>query len=111
MKEVFKMIGKVANINVNILITGESGVGKTHIAKSIHMISNRAEKPLKLINASTTTVEELRREIPEASGGTVIIKELEELPKDAQVELGKILESGNGPDIRFIGISRQSRLQ
>ncbi len=108
MKEVFKMIGKVANINVNILITGESGVGKTHIAKSIHLISNRADKPLKIINASTTTIEELRREIPEASGGTVIIKELEELPKDAQVELGKILESGNGPDIRFIGISRQS---
>jgi len=109
MKEVFKMIGKIANINVNILITGESGVGKTHIAKSIHMISNRADKPLKIINASTTTAEELKTEIPKVSGGTVIIKELEELPKDAQVELGKILESGtDSPDVRFIGISRQT---
>ncbi len=51
-KEVYKMIGKVAASDAGVLITGESGTGKEMIAKAIHMHSNRADKPFLTINCA-----------------------------------------------------------
>ncbi|MBL7138419.1 MAG: sigma-54-dependent Fis family transcriptional regulator [Bacteroidales bacterium] len=51
-KEVYKMVGKVAASDAGVLITGESGTGKELIAKAIHMHSNRADKPFLTINCA-----------------------------------------------------------
>ncbi len=51
-KEVYKMIGKVAASDAGVLITGESGTGKELIAKAIHMHSDRADKPFLTINCA-----------------------------------------------------------
>ena len=46
MQVVYSLISKVAPTTANVLITGESGVGKELVAKSIHFNSNRANKKL-----------------------------------------------------------------
>ncbi|MBN1199738.1 MAG: sigma-54-dependent Fis family transcriptional regulator [Bacteroidales bacterium] len=51
-KEVYKMIGKVAVSDASILINGESGTGKELVAKAIHTHSNRADKPFLPINCA-----------------------------------------------------------
>ncbi|MFH1937572.1 MAG: sigma 54-interacting transcriptional regulator, partial [Bacteroidota bacterium] len=51
-KEVYKMIGKVATSDAGVLITGESGTGKELVARAIHMHSNRADKPFLTINCA-----------------------------------------------------------
>lgn len=52
MQVVYNLISKVAPTTANVLITGESGVGKELVAKSIHFNSQRASKKLEEINCS-----------------------------------------------------------
>ncbi|HDT11581.1 MAG TPA: sigma-54-dependent Fis family transcriptional regulator, partial [bacterium] len=52
MREVFKMIGSVANTRTNILIEGESGTGKELVAKAIHYNSPFNSEPFIVINCS-----------------------------------------------------------
>lgn len=52
MQVVFNLISKVAPTSANVLITGESGVGKELVAKSIHFNSQRASKKLEEINCT-----------------------------------------------------------
>lgn len=52
MQVVYNLISKVAPTTANVLITGESGVGKELVAKSIHFNSHRASKKLDEINCS-----------------------------------------------------------
>ncbi|MGB8951293.1 MAG: sigma-54 dependent transcriptional regulator [Candidatus Aminicenantales bacterium] len=52
MREVFKLIGSVANTKTNILIQGESGTGKEIVAKAIHYNSPYRDEPFIVINCS-----------------------------------------------------------
>jgi DNA-binding NtrC family response regulator len=51
-KEVFKMIGRVAASDANILLVGESGTGKELVARAIHQYSNRSDKIFIPINCA-----------------------------------------------------------
>lgn len=102
---------RLAQTDLPILITGETGTGKTTIARAIHERSKRAAGPFKVVDCasiSTTLIEselfghrrgafthafEAREGIFEAaSGGTVLIDEIGDLPLDAQGKLLRVLE-------------------
>ena len=51
-KEVYKMIGRVAASDVSVLLSGESGTGKELVAKAIHRYSDRSDKPFIAINCA-----------------------------------------------------------
>ncbi len=46
MQQMYELIDKVANKNVNVLVSGESGTGKELVTRAIHYSSQRAKKPL-----------------------------------------------------------------
>src|SRR5580704_5067094 len=52
MREVYKAIGRVAPLDVPVLIQGESGTGKELVARAIYQHSRRAEKPFLAINCA-----------------------------------------------------------
>ena len=52
MQAVYKMIGRVAGIDVNILIRGESGTGKELVARAIYQHSNRSQKLFLAVNCA-----------------------------------------------------------
>ncbi|MBN2529205.1 MAG: sigma 54-interacting transcriptional regulator [Deltaproteobacteria bacterium] len=52
MKQIFQMLGPVADANTNVLINGESGTGKEMIARAIHANGNRSDKPFVAFNCS-----------------------------------------------------------
>ncbi len=121
MKNIFKMIGKIAESPVNILITGESGVGKEHVARSIHNVSSRADKPFVHIPCSAITEEtidsgEIASKILSAQGGTVLLDEIGDLSFVAQGYLLPIIGEKHiqrdseeiSLDIRFIGTSSEN---
>lgn len=103
---------RVAEVNTTVLILGETGVGKEEIAKYIHKNSSRAQKqfikincgaiPLKLIEselfgyergAFTGANKEGKIGLFElASGGTIFLDEVGELPLDIQVKLLGVLQ-------------------
>lgn len=119
MRQVFEMIRKVSYGNANVLITGESGVGKELVARSIHKHSLRRNHPIIPINCGALPDQLFESElfgyekgaftgafqskpglIELANGGTLFLDEVCELPQHLQVKLLRALEERK---IRRIG--------
>ncbi|MHB1405563.1 MAG: sigma-54 interaction domain-containing protein [Desulfitobacteriaceae bacterium] len=109
---VLDLIEKVSVINTTILITGETGVGKTVLAKRIHELSDRHDKPFVHINCSAIAESLIESElfgykkgaftganstgkiglIKSADKGTVFLDEIGELPLHLQSKLLQFLQ-------------------
>lgn len=111
MKEVYKIIGKVADSNSNVLIHGESGTGKELVAKAIHYNSHRKNAKFVKVNcgalpenlleseifgyekgAFTGAVEMKTGKFEYASGGTIFLDEISEMSPNLQVKLLRIIQ-------------------
>ncbi|MEE8340548.1 MAG: sigma-54 dependent transcriptional regulator [Candidatus Neomarinimicrobiota bacterium] len=112
-KQVLEMIAQVGPIDISVLITGESGVGKEIIAKAVHSVSRRAKTELVTVNCGAipegiieselfghkkgayTGAETDRKGYFEfAHKGTIFLDEIGETPLDTQVKLLRVIESG-----------------
>lgn len=62
-KEIVTIIHKISNLDISILITGETGTGKSLIAKTIHSLSSRADKPFISINCASVPENLLESEL------------------------------------------------
>ncbi len=119
MKQVHTMIAKVAPTDSTVLILGETGTGKELVARAVHDGSTRTAKPFVAINCgalpeslieselfghakgSFTGADDHRVGLFEvASGGTIFLDEIGELPKSMQAKLLRVLESR---EIRRVG--------
>jgi two-component system NtrC family response regulator len=119
MERVRTLIAKVAPTDSTVLVLGETGTGKELVARAIHEQSLRAEKPFVAVNCGAlpeslieselfghrrgafTGADEHRVGLFEvASGGTIFLDEIGELPKAMQAKLLRVLESG---EIRRVG--------
>lgn len=113
LKQVIDKIMQVADTDITILLKGESGVGKDVTARAIHSISQRKHNDLVIVNCgaipegiieselfghekgSFTGAHEAREGYFEkANGGTIFLDEIGDTPKNVQVKLLRVLESG-----------------
>jgi len=111
MQEVFKLMKKVLNTNVNVLIYGESGTGKELIARAIHANSDRRDKPFVVVNCASIPKDLLESELfghekgsftgafqrkigkfELADGGTIFLDEIGELELSFQAKLLRVIQ-------------------
>jgi DNA-binding NtrC family response regulator len=111
MQRVFDLIDRVAPTKANVLVTGETGTGKELVARAVHDLSPRADKPFVAVNCSaipaalleaelfghmrgsfTGAVQSRKGLIEEAAGGTIFLDEVSTLSQDVQVKLLRVLE-------------------
>ena len=108
-----EMAVKVAPTDLSVLITGESGVGKEFFPQIIHLHSARKHQKYVAVNCGaipegtidselfghekgsfTGAVEARKGYFEEASGGTIFLDEVAELPLSTQVRLLRVLQTG-----------------
>ncbi len=111
MQQIDELITAMAPSEANVLITGESGVGKEVIANVIHSRSRRADKPMVKLNcaafpqtmiegelfgyvkgAFTGATSDFRGMIAEADGGTLFLDEISEMPAELQTRFLRVLQ-------------------
>jgi DNA-binding NtrC family response regulator len=113
MREVFRLVSRIAPSSASVLITGESGTGKEVVARTLHDYSRRRQGPFVAVNCGAiaptlmeselfghergafTGAERRHRGIFErAHQGTLFLDEITEMPADLQVKLLRVLETG-----------------
>jgi two-component system response regulator HydG len=123
MREVFDLVARVADAATPVLLMGETGTGKTAIARALHLASHRAGGPFVPVNCAALPEALLESELfghlrgaftgatttrnglfVEAQGGTLLLDDIGELPLLLQAKLLRVLESGA---IRAVGSSKE----
>jgi DNA-binding NtrC family response regulator len=92
MQQLFKAMVQVAPMPAALLIAGEPGTGKALIAEAIHRRSPRAAAPLVRLTADTLVAAGCRT----ASGGSLFVEEIADLPPSEQLELIRVLDRSGG---------------
>ncbi|MBA3247610.1 MAG: sigma-54-dependent Fis family transcriptional regulator, partial [Pyrinomonadaceae bacterium] len=111
MQAVYQMIETIAQVQSTVLVTGESGTGKELVARAIHNLSPRADKPFVSINCGAFTETLLESELfgyvrgaftgantnrkglfEAADKGTIFLDEIGEMSQAMQVKLLRVLQ-------------------
>jgi DNA-binding NtrC family response regulator len=123
MRELRRTIDTVASTDASAILTGESGTGKEVVARAVHALSTRHDKPFIAVNAAAIPEGLIESEIfgheqgsftgatksrpgvfELANGGTLFLDEIAEMPIALQPKLLRILEEGKA---RRLGGSKE----
>ena len=137
MKKIFDIVESIKESDCDVLLTGESGVGKTLIARLVHSMSTRKEKPFLSINCATFNENLLTSELfghekgaftgaisskqgllEIADTGTIFLDEISEISTSLQAKLLHVIEDGDffrvggtrsiKVDVRFIAATNRN---
>jgi two-component system NtrC family response regulator len=136
MREVQKLIGRVADGKTTVLITGETGTGKEVVAQAIHRFGDRASKPFVALNCAAIPSELIESELfghlkgaftgaaaeragafAEADGGILFLDEIGDMPYAMQGKMLRALQEsvitpiGGRPrkvDVRVLAATHQN---
>lgn len=129
MKEIESIIKKISHVDSTVLLLGESGVGKSMLAKFIHKLSNRFNKPFVSINCGSIPESLMESELfgyepgtftggkkegkiglfEAANEGTIFFDEIAELPLNLQTKLLEVLQERKfrkvgGTEYKYVNI-------
>ncbi|MEM9370224.1 MAG: nitrogen regulation protein NR(I) [Pseudomonadota bacterium] len=113
MQDVYRVMARLMNTDLTVMIAGESGTGKELVARALHNFGQRSQGPFVAINmaaiprelieselfghergAFTGATEKMLGKFDQAKGGTLFLDEIGDMPAEAQTRLLRVLQEG-----------------
>jgi two-component system, NtrC family, nitrogen regulation response regulator GlnG len=112
MQDVYRVVARIAQTDLTVLILGESGTGKELVARALHDFGPRRGKAFVAVNMAAIPRESIEAELfgqerggfaaaartagrfEQAAGGTLFLDEIGDMPLEAQTRLLRVLETG-----------------
>ena len=112
MQALYQLIARVMNADLPVLITGESGTGKSLIARTIHDLSDRRALQFAVATgAELATMEGPASLISKARNGTILFDEVADLSDEAQARIVRMLDSFDEAGPRVMATSQTDLAQ
>ncbi|NQZ02969.1 sigma-54 dependent transcriptional regulator [Idiomarina sp.] len=126
MRKLYHQIERLGTADGSVLITGESGTGKELVARAIHELSERSDKPFQAVNCAGIPSELMESEFfghtqgaftgaqgkrlglfKQVDGGTLLLDEIGEMPLALQAKLLRVLQEGT---LRAVGSDEEEKV-
>ncbi len=110
MQQMYRLIARVMNVEFPVLLYGESGTGKSLVARAIHDFSDRRTLPYIVVTAADLqSLEGPAQILAQAKSGTILIDEVSDFDQESQARLVRMMDAPGEHAPRFMATS-QSRL-
>ncbi|PRY95170.1 two-component system nitrogen regulation response regulator GlnG [Hasllibacter halocynthiae] len=107
MQAIYRLVARVVNSELPILVTGESGTGKSLAARAIHDLSDRRTQPyVPVSGADLEGADGPAALLARARGGTLALEEVGDFPPGAQAKLVRLLDALPDPAPRAIATTQ-----
>ncbi len=107
MQELYRMVARLMNTDLPVLIWGESGTGKSLIAKTIHDFSDRRNLPyVTVTGADLQDIEGPARVLARVRGGTLLIDEIGDIPAETQARIARMMDAPGDDTPRYLATSQ-----
>ncbi len=116
MQEVYRIVARILNTDLNVMVLGESGTGKDLLAQTLHKLGGRVVTDFVTINAATIDCDGLEAILlagDTAKGGTIYLDEIGEMAADCQLYLLGLMQNPavTARGFRYISSSSQPMAQ
>ncbi len=107
MQALYRVVAQVMNTDLPVLIWGESGTGKSLIARAVHDFSDRRSLPFVTVTAADLIdLEGPARVLARVKGGTLLIDEIGDIPDEIQGRIVRMTEATGDHMPRFLATSQ-----
>ncbi|CTQ34082.1 response regulator [Jannaschia rubra] len=97
MQALYRLMARVMNTDLSVLISGESGTGKSLVARTIHDFGNRRDLPFVTATGDDlVTTDDVADLVARAQGGTILFDEVGDLTAQAQATLVRLIDRLEG---------------
>ena len=107
MQALYRLVARVMNTDLSVLVTGESGTGKSLIARAIHDFSDRRSQPFVVVQtADLAGMDGPASLLQRARGGSLVFDEVSDYDDDAQARIVRMLDMLNDTAPRIMATSQ-----
>jgi len=112
MQALYRLVARVMNTDLPVLIAGESGTGKSLIARAVHDFSDRRSLPFVSVGAGDlTSFDSPSMILSKARGGSILFEEIGDLNDDAQARVVRMLDGLDDTTPRIMATTQMDLTQ